>query len=76
MRVLLFTGKGGVGKSTVTAAAAVAAARRGKPVLVRDLEEGQEPGASVEENLHERGSPCYNTMGWWSGDLKSPAATS
>src|SRR6266508_3431455 len=34
MRVLLFTGKGGVGKTTVAAATAVSAARAGKRVMV------------------------------------------
>jgi anion-transporting ArsA/GET3 family ATPase len=38
-RVLVFSGKGGVGKSTVTAAAAVAAARQGKRVLVVEIGE-------------------------------------
>jgi anion-transporting ArsA/GET3 family ATPase len=37
--LLVFSGKGGVGKSTVTAAAAVAAARQGKRVLVVELGE-------------------------------------
>jgi anion-transporting ArsA/GET3 family ATPase len=38
-RLLIFTGKGGVGKSTVAAAAAVAAARRGKRVLLLEIGE-------------------------------------
>ena len=38
-RLLIFTGKGGVGKSTVAAAAAVAAARRGKRVLIVEIGE-------------------------------------
>ena len=33
-RFVLFTGKGGVGKTTITAATAVAAARRREPCLV------------------------------------------
>ncbi|HVO29235.1 MAG TPA: ArsA-related P-loop ATPase [bacterium] len=36
-RFLIFSGKGGVGKSTVAAAVAVAAARRGKRVLIVEL---------------------------------------
>lgn len=36
-RLLIFSGKGGAGKSTVTAAAAVAAARRGKRVLIVEI---------------------------------------
>src|SRR5881394_1335989 len=38
-RLLVFSGKGGTGKSTVTAAFAVAAARRGKRVLVVEIGE-------------------------------------
>jgi len=38
-KLLIFSGKGGVGKSTVTAAAAVAAARAGKRVLVVEIGE-------------------------------------
>ncbi|MGH2738634.1 MAG: ArsA-related P-loop ATPase, partial [Actinomycetota bacterium] len=34
MRILLFTGKGGVGKTTVAAATAVRAARSGQRTLV------------------------------------------
>ncbi len=37
-RLLFFTGKGGVGKSTVAAAAAVVAAERGRRVLVIDVD--------------------------------------
>ncbi len=38
-KLLIFAGKGGVGKSTVTAAAAVAAARAGKRVLIVEIGE-------------------------------------
>jgi anion-transporting ArsA/GET3 family ATPase len=38
-RLLIYSGKGGAGKSTVTAAAAVAAARQGKRVLVVEIGE-------------------------------------
>ena len=38
-RLLIFSGKGGVGKSTVAAATAVAAARRGKRVLIVEIGE-------------------------------------
>ena len=41
MRLLLFTGKGGVGKSTVAAATAVHAARCGARTLLLSLEPGQ-----------------------------------
>lgn len=38
-RLLIFTGKGGAGKSTVAAAAAIVAARRGKRVLIVEIGE-------------------------------------
>jgi anion-transporting ArsA/GET3 family ATPase len=37
--LLVFSGKGGVGKSTITAATAIAAARRGKRVLIVEIGE-------------------------------------
>ncbi len=48
-RLLIFTGKGGVGKSTVAAAAAVAAARRGTRVLIVEIGE-QERIPSIFES--------------------------
>lgn len=44
-RLLIFTGKGGAGKSTVAAAAAVAASRRGTRVLVVELGEQERMSA-------------------------------
>ena len=46
-RALLVTGKGGVGRTTVVAAIAMAAARRGKRVLVAELGEPDEDLASL-----------------------------
>ena len=45
-RVVLVTGKGGVGRTTVTAALALAAARAGKRVLVTEIREPTEQGWS------------------------------
>jgi anion-transporting ArsA/GET3 family ATPase len=53
-RLLIFTGKGGVGKSTVAAAAAVAAARRGKKVLIVEIGE-QERIPSIFESPNKAG---------------------
>ncbi len=53
-RLLIFTGKGGVGKSTVAAAAAVAAARRGKRVLIVEIGE-QERIPSIFESPNKAG---------------------
>lgn len=53
-RLLIFTGKGGVGKSTVAAAAAVAAARRGKRVLIVEIGD-QERIPSIFESPSKAG---------------------
>ena len=53
-RLLIFTGKGGVGKSTVAAAAATAAARRGKRVLIVEIGE-QERIPSIFESPNKAG---------------------
>lgn len=46
-RALLVSGKGGVGRTTVTAALAMAAARRGKNVLIAEIGEPEEDLASL-----------------------------
>ena len=63
-RFLIFTGKGGAGKSTVTAAAAVAAARRGKRVLI------------VEVGDEERIAPIFRApaAGYGGARVYAPAA--
>ena len=48
MRVILFTGKGGVGKTTVAAATAVRAAREGKRTLVMSTDPAHSLGDSFE----------------------------
>ncbi len=54
MRVLLFTGKGGVGKTTVAAATAVRAARAGRRTLVMSTD----PAHSLADSFEVRiGSP-------------------
>src|SRR6185436_17422106 len=51
MRVILFTGKGGVGKTTVAAATAVRAARSGKRTLVMSTDPAHSLGDSFEEEI-------------------------
>jgi anion-transporting ArsA/GET3 family ATPase len=55
-RLVLVTGKGGVGKTTVAAALGLAAARRGKHVVVCEVAEQQRLGGMLEglpqEGLH------------------------
>lgn len=51
MRVILFTGKGGVGKTTVAAATAVRAARSGKRTLVMSTDSAHSLGDSFEMEI-------------------------
>lgn len=63
-QLLVFSGKGGVGKSTVTAAFAIAAARRGKRVLLLEIGE------------HEQFSRLFNVpvVGYRGGVVYQPRA--
>ena len=54
MRVLLFTGKGGVGKTTVAAATAVRAAAAGKRTLVMSTDPAHSLGDSFEVEIGSR----------------------
>ena len=54
MRVLLFTGKGGVGKTTVAAATAVRAATAGKRTLVMSTDPAHSLGDSFEQEIGSR----------------------
>ena len=51
MRVILFTGKGGVGKTTVAAATAVRAARAGLRTLVMSTDPAHSLGDSFEAEI-------------------------
>lgn len=51
MRVLLFTGKGGVGKTTVAASTALAAARQGKRTLVVSTDPAHSLGDSFDGEI-------------------------
>ena len=51
MRVLLFTGKGGVGKTTIAAATAVRAAAAGKRTLVMSTDPAHSLGDSFEQQI-------------------------
>jgi arsenite/tail-anchored protein-transporting ATPase len=54
MRVLLFTGKGGVGKTTIAAATAVRAATAGKRTLVMSTDPAHSLGDSFEQEIGSR----------------------
>lgn len=54
MRVILFTGKGGVGKTTVAAATAVRAARAGQRTMVMSTDPAHSLGDSFEVEIGSR----------------------
>jgi arsenite/tail-anchored protein-transporting ATPase len=56
-RVLLFTGKGGVGKTTVAAATAVRAAARGRRVLVTSTDPAHSLADALDVPLGDRPTP-------------------
>ncbi|MBC7373166.1 MAG: ArsA family ATPase, partial [Frankiales bacterium] len=72
MRVLLFTGKGGVGKTTVSAATAAAAAARGAKVLVLSTD----PAHSLADALGVRltGEPTEVDTGLYAMQVDTQAA--
>ena len=47
MRILIYTGKGGVGKTSIAAATAVRIARSGKKVLVMSTDQAHSLGDSL-----------------------------
>ena len=56
MRVVLYTGKGGVGKTTTAAATAVHAARSGRSTLVASADSAHSLGDVLERRLGPRPS--------------------
>ena len=58
MRIVLFTGKGGVGKSTIAAGTAVLAARSGTRVLVLSTDTAHSLADAFGVQLHD-GEPTY-----------------
>jgi arsenite-transporting ATPase len=67
MRVLLFTGKGGVGKTTVAAATAVRAAAAGKRTLVMSTDPAHSLGDSFEQEIGS--SPTVVTDLLWAQQI-------
>ena len=51
MRIILFTGKGGVGKTTVSAATGLAAAARGKRTLVVSTDVAHSLGDALDVEI-------------------------
>jgi arsenite-transporting ATPase len=81
MRIILFTGKGGVGKTTMAAATALKAAQRGYRTLVMstdpahsladalDLELGPEP-VEISKNLYAQEFDVYYSMKKYWGNMR------
>ncbi len=67
MRVLLFTGKGGVGKTTVAAATAVRSARAGKRTLVMSTDPAHSLGDSFEVEIGS--DPVEITKNLWAQQI-------
>jgi arsenite/tail-anchored protein-transporting ATPase len=62
MRVLLFTGKGGVGKTTVAAATAVQAARAGRRTLVMSTDPAHSLGDSFDVQIGEEATSVAKNL--------------
>lgn len=61
MRILLYTGKGGVGKTSIAAATAVKLAKEGKKVLIMSTDQAHSLGDSFAVKLsNERTEICEN----------------
>ena len=67
MRVLLFTGKGGVGKTTIAAATAVRSARAGKRTLVMSTDPAHSLGDSFEVEIGS--DPVEITTNLWAQQI-------
>ena len=62
MRVLLFTGKGGVGKTTVAAATAVRAAGSGNRTLIMSTDPAHSLGDSFDREIGEHATPIAENL--------------
>ena len=67
MRVLLFTGKGGVGKTTVAAATAVRSARAGRRTLIMSTDAAHSLGDSFEVEIGSQ--PTEITPNLWATQI-------
>src|SRR5438034_7261508 len=62
MRVLLFTGKGGVGKTTVAAATAVKAARAGARTLIMSTDTAHSLADSFDREVGDQATPIAESL--------------
>ena len=71
MRVVLFTGKGGVGKTTLAAATAVHLAAAGRPALAVSTDPAHSLGDALEADLD--GEPRELAPGLWGAHIETRA---
>ncbi len=73
-RFVLFTGKGGVGKTTIAAASALGLARRGRQVLVVSTDPASNLSDVFAQPVGARPTPVAGVAGLWVADLDPLAA--
>src|SRR6266545_2361567 len=71
MRVLLFTGKGGVGKTTIAAATAVKAARAGARTLIMSTDPAHSLAASFDRDVVDQATPIARSL--WAEQIDAQA---
>src|SRR5213083_1393532 len=71
MRVLLFTGKGGVGKTTVAAATAVKAARAGARTLIMSTDPAHSLADSFDREVGDQPTPIAESL--WAEQIDAQA---
>src|SRR6266540_3455864 len=71
MRVLLFTGKGGVGKTTVAAATAVKAARAGARTLIMSTDPAHSLADSFDREVVDQATPIARSL--WAEQIDAQA---
>src|SRR5437867_3715362 len=71
MRVLLFTGKGGVGKTTVAAATAVKAARAGARTLIMSTDPAHSLADSFDREVGDQATPIAESL--WAEQIDAQA---
>src|SRR6266542_2192945 len=71
MRVLLFTGKGGVGKTTIAAATAVKAARAGARTLIMSTDPAHSLADSFDRDVVDQATPIARSL--WAEQIDAQA---
>ncbi len=76
MRVLLFTGKGGVGKTTAAAGTATLAANRGMRTLVLSTDAAHSLADAFDHPIGGRSAGTWTASSRWSGAWSAPSGPS